>query len=221
MIGKIRTVEELDDAIDAEIAWRKQELSTALQLISKSSGPAQRANLRAGIVILYAHWEGWVKTVAQMYVRYVHTKAYPYEKLSTAFLGHALKHRLNILDQTNKPAMHNEFAAFLRSELTERAALSIDLVRTESNLSSGVFADIIEALGLPKREIYESRKQMIDLELVHQRNTIAHGEFLSLTVDEYKLLRERVLELLGLYTDDVRNAAATGRHLATPTLPTS
>jgi hypothetical protein len=65
-MAKIRSVEALDDEISAEIAWRKQELTTALKLIQQSTGHTRTANVRSGVLILYAHWEGWVKGVAQL-----------------------------------------------------------------------------------------------------------------------------------------------------------
>lgn len=214
---KIRTVEALDNAIDAEIAWRKQELTTVLKLVQQSSGPAQIANLRSGVLLLYAHWEGWVKAVAQLYVRYVNTKAFSYDALSDAFLGNALKTKMTALDEASAPSIHNQFASFIRSELSGNAAMSESLVRTESNLSSAVFFDILERLGLERREKYALRANMVDKDLVHSRNTIAHGQFLRMSPDEFKALRAATMELLELFTDDVRNAASTGLHLATPT----
>ena len=213
-MAKIRTVEALDDAISAEIAWRKQELSTALKLVQGNPGPAQTANLRSGVVILYAHWEGWIKSVAQLYIRYVNTMAYPYNQLSTAFLGNALKTRMTAINEASTPLIHNSFAAFIRAELSEKATLSESLVRTESNLSSSVFFAILDRVGLEKRAEYTLRANMIDKDLVHQRNTIAHGQHLELGVDEFMTLRAHTIELLELFTDDVRNAASTDRHLA-------
>ncbi|APH00658.1 hypothetical protein ASJ30_03170 [Janibacter indicus] len=214
---KLHTVEQLDDAIDAEIAWRKQELSTALKLIRHSSGPSQKANLRAGVVILYAHWEGWVKAVSQLYIRYVNTRAFRYDQLSTAFLGTALKTKMGTVEEATTPLMHNSFAFFIQNELSAKAKLSEELVRTESNLSSSVFLAIIDRLGLERRDKYTLRAQLIDHDLVQRRNTIAHGEYLDLTASDFGALRTDVLDLLELFTDEVRNAASTGRHLATPT----
>lgn len=215
-MAKIRSVEALDDAISAEIAWRKQELTTALKLIQQSSGLTRTANIRSGVLILYAHWEGWVKGVAQLYIRYVHTKAYPYESLSEAFLGSALKTKMSEIEAASTPLIHNEFASFIRSGLTARAALSESLIRTESNLSSSIFFDILDRLGLEKRERYALRANMIDQELVHRRNTIAHGQYLELGLDDFQVLRRNTMEILELFTDDVRNAASTGAHLALP-----
>lgn len=215
-MAKIRSVEALDQAIDAEIAWRKQELTTALKLIQQSSGTAQRANVRSGVLILYAHWEGWVKAVARLYIRYVNTKSLPYERLSEAFLGNALKTKMTEIEAATKPLKHNEFAAFLRTDLSKGAALSEELIRTDSNLRSAVFFDILARLGLEQRSQFTLRANLIDTELVDRRNSIAHGEYLDLKLDEYKTLRDAVLGLLELFTDDVRNAASMGKHLAVP-----
>lgn len=216
-MAKIRTVEALDREIDAEIVWRKQELTTTLQLAQQSSGADQRANLRSGVVILYAHWEGWIKTVAQLYIRYVNTKSISYDSLSEAFLGNALKTKMMAIEQATAPLMHNQFATFMRTGLSKGATLSEGLVRTESNLSSSVLFDILERLGLEKRPLYSLRAKRIDTDLVHKRNTVAHGQYLDLTLDDFRSLRSDILELLELFTDDVRNAASMGKHLDTPT----
>lgn len=213
---KIRSVEALDQEIDSAIAWRKQELTTALQITQQSRGPARKANLRSSLLLLYAHWEGWIKEVARLYVRYVNTLSLPHLSLSDPFLGHALKVKLGAVGGTSAPLMHAEFATFIRNDLSTGASFSESLVRTESNLSSTVLFDIVDRLGLERRPQYSLRANMIDVELVKRRNTIAHGEYLSLSLDEFKVLRQDVLGLLELFTDDVRNAASTGRHLARP-----
>ena len=215
-MAKIRTVEALDQAIDAETVWRKLELTTALKLVQQSSGPTQRANLRSGVLILYAHWEGWVKAVARLYIRYVNTKSLSYDRLSEAFLGNALKTKMMAIEAATTPLMHNEFAAFIRTDLSKGSSLSESLVRTESNLSSSVFFDVLDRLGIDRRPQFTLRAKMIDADLVDKRNSIAHGEYLDLTPDAFKTLRTDTMELLELFTDDVRNAASTGQYLATP-----
>lgn len=212
-MSKIHTVEQLFDLIDDETAWRKQELSTTFGLIQRTTGVAHAANLRAGVLILYAHWEGWVKNVAQLYVRHVNTRGLFYEQLSDAFLAHALKVKIGEFDQASKSGAHNKFVAFIRGDLGARAKLSEELVRTDSNLSSQVFFDIVERLGLPARPAYESRATLIDRGLVSRRNTIAHGQYLDLNSSDFSELREGILYLLGQFTDDIRNAAVQQDYL--------
>lgn len=215
-MAKIRSVDDLDGLIDHETVWRKVELSTSLKLIQQNSGPAQAASIRAGVLVLYAHWEGWIKAVAQLYVRYVNTQKCSYDSLSAAFLGNALKTKLTALAEATSAQVHTDFASLIVSGLGGRATVSEDLVRTESNLSSRVLLDIVDRLGLERHSEYTLRANLIDQELVWRRNTIAHGEFLELTPEEFRQLRTKILELLELFTDDVRNAASQGAHLRTP-----
>ena len=215
-MAKIRSVEALDQAIDDEVTWRKQELTTALKLIQQSSGTIRRANIRSGVLILYAHWEGWIKSVARLYIRHVNTKSLPYNCLSDAFLGNALKTKMTEIETASKSLKHNEFAAFLRTDFSKSSALSEDLIRTDSNLSSAVFFDILTRLGLERRGEFILRANLIDAELVDRRNAIAQGEYLDIKIEEYTTLRNAVLDLLELFTDDVRNSASMGNYLASP-----
>lgn len=212
-MAKIHTIESLDQKIDEEIAWRKHELTTSLSIIKSSQGVSnRRASLRAGLLLLYAHWEGWIKEVARLYIRYVNTKSLPYASLSAAFLGNALKTKLDEIGRASTASVHNEFAHFLKSRLGSRSIVSEDLIRTESNLSSRVLFDVIERIGLPKRDIYSSSSAIIDQTLLGERNSIAHGEYSGVDFDEFVDLRYRVLSILEQFTDDVRNAASTDAH---------
>lgn len=211
---KLRTLEEFNDAIDEETVWRKRELTTARTLVQQAEAAAQRANLRAGVLILYAHWEGWVKATSRLYVRYVNGKRLRYSDLSTAFLGNALKTKFVSLQQASAPTTHNDFALFVQSGMASRASVSEELVQTHSNLSSAVLFDILERLGMPSRPEFTLRANLIDEELVLKRNTIAHGQYLEITKDDFLALQGDVLALLELFTDDLRNAAATQSYLA-------
>ena len=64
---KIRTKEEFQDAVDSETSWRKKELSAINSNISSARKFSKNTALRAGIAMLYAHWEGLVKKVASYY----------------------------------------------------------------------------------------------------------------------------------------------------------
>ncbi len=87
---KIRTVEELQERIDEDFAWRRKEL-TYLENNIKSSKPHNiKTDLRAGIVLLYAHWEGFIKSAAENYLTFVASKKLNYDELSHCFVALAL-----------------------------------------------------------------------------------------------------------------------------------
>ena len=56
-----RTEQMLVDNLDNDLAWRIKELSIIKNKIPQSKNNEQEALIRAGVTILYAHWEGFVK----------------------------------------------------------------------------------------------------------------------------------------------------------------
>lgn len=216
---KLRSLSAFEDAVDAETAWRRRELTTILFNVRESRGSKVQVSLRAGIALLYGHWEGWIKAVGELYVSYVDQQNLKYEDMSAAFLGSALKTRLIAVEAANASSVHVEFASFLQSGgLREKARVTTGLVRTESNLSSKVLGDIVTRLGL-SGEPYDLLAPLIDERLVAARNKVAHGEYLEVDAVQYEELHAKVLGMLRTFTTDVRNAAATRayRTISAPT----
>ena len=56
----IHTIDDLSSYLDADLAWRKKELSDLKYFIDFASANQGRHHVlsRCGITILYAHWEG-------------------------------------------------------------------------------------------------------------------------------------------------------------------
>lgn len=206
---KLRTLSEFEDAVARETAWRRRELTTLRFNVRDARTSKQQVSLRAGLAMLYAHWEGWIKAIGQIYVEYVNQQGLTYSAMSPPFLGNALKTQLAGVEEANAAAVHTQFAEFvLTGGLEKKARLSSKLVRTESNLSSKVLQDITARLGIPFYP-YELLAPLIDERLVGARNTIAHGEFLELDEDQYEELHDKVLQMLNKFTTDVLVAART------------
>lgn len=206
---RTRTVTEFEDAVDAETAWRKRELTTILFNVRQSRDSKVQVSLRAGIALLYAHWEGWIKAVGQLYLAHVDQQGLRYSELSAEFLAGSLKSRVNDVIEANAQTVHLQFATFLQEGgLEEKARFGSGLIRTEANLSSKVLRDIAGRLGV-SYSAYELLATLIDERLVGARNKIAHGEFLEVDAARYEELHQKVVEMLATFTADVRNAAAT------------
>ena len=127
---KIRTVEELNQALSDDLIWRKKELSEVKSLIEVTSVSPQRhdALIRSGICILYAHWEGFVKFAANSYLEYVRTKKLLYRELSSNFLALAMKEKLKEAKETNKPSLFIPVCDFFLFNLDERCSLPKDAI---------------------------------------------------------------------------------------------
>ena len=65
---KLRTVENLIDFLNEDIAWRKKELSSLKNNILQANVKLRLTAIRAGVVLLYAHWEGFIKRSAEAYL---------------------------------------------------------------------------------------------------------------------------------------------------------
>jgi hypothetical protein len=168
--------------------------------------------VRAGVALLYAHWEGWIKNVASYYVEYVHNKNVCYAELAPPLLSIALQARLRELIESDAAASHVGFAHFVQTQMGTRAALKAEsAIRTESNLSSRVLKDIVSRIGISYTP-YELYENLIDESLVRTRNRVAHGEYEVPTVEDFRELQARVVAMLNAFTVDVRNAAATGAY---------
>ena len=206
---KIRSLLELSDFLDSELSWRKKEL-TAIKLMLGSLRSHERgAMLRAGLCLLYAHWEGFVKNAATSYVTYVSTQGLKYCELSPNFVALGFRGQIKEAGASNRHSLHTNLVAQIRSDLEDRASLSPDTaVDTASNLNFKVFEDVLCILGL-NGNAYSSKKALIDERLVRNRNQVAHGQYLEIEEGEYLDLHSNIIAMVDLFRNELENAAAT------------
>lgn len=204
---KIRSFSELVDHLDKELAWRKRELTTMRFLVLRSRTHEQETMLRAGICILYAHWEGFVKSAGTGYVNYVALKGLKYCDLSPSMVALGLRGKLRTAEATNRVTVHTEVTSFLMSDMRENAALPYeDAISARDNLNSEVLREILHLLSLDYRP-YETKKVLLDERLLASRNAISHGQWLTVDRTDYDNLHHEVLGLLNAFRNDVENAA--------------
>lgn len=208
----IRTLEDLIDKIAAELVWRRRELTDMRALVQASSGQLRaRVVVRAGVALLYAHWEGFVKAAASSYLEYVASRRIPYRRLAPNFVALTIRSKFLEMRASEKLSSANALAEFFCSSLDSQSRVPYkNVVNTKANLSSKVLEDIVAALGLDRSQ-FATRFNFIDSNLVNPRNYIAHGEALYLTVDEYLALHDDVLALIETFRNEVENSCVQGR----------
>jgi len=212
----IRTLEQLSDALSTAIVWRKKELTALKIMIEGKSLRVDRrtALLRGAVALLYAHWEGFVKSASRFYLEYVYYQRLTHKQLSDNFMAICIRGLLNKAGQSNKIGQHLDVVDFFSRRMDERSNLPYkDGVSTKSNLSSQVFKEIIDTLGLDYSQ-FETKETLVDELLLKNRNTIAHGEYLLLTQEAYIEIHEQVLNMIERYRTQVENAAALKKYLA-------
>jgi len=210
----IRTPDEVNRALADELIWRKKELTALKFLVEAPNNSADRraALLRGGIALLYAHWEGFVKAAARVYIEFLRFQRLPYEKLSTNFLALATRGKMQAASQSNRIRLHIELARFFRDDLGQRSNIArSDGIATRGNLSSRVLHDITDTLGLDYGP-YATKEHLIDDSLVTARNTIAHGQCLCPDLADFLELYVKVLALLEIFRTQVDNAVSSGAY---------
>ena len=214
---KIRTINNLQDAIDSEMAWRKKELSALKSNIQSSRSFAKETALRAGIALLYAHWEGAIKNIAYYYLVYVSFQKVPYNKLKNNFLAVTLKQKLLQFEGTNKTTLQTAIINSIFEISNEPFQIPTEkIISTNSNLNSAIFKEIMCTIGL-KTDYYEQSYKIIDEVLLNMRNNIAHGERLeNIDLDEkrYNEIHDIIFDLINHFSVQVLNAACLNIYLA-------
>lgn len=209
-MAEVRTASQLQDAIDKELSWRKKELK-AFEITAKKGGEQAKFYIRAGVALLYAHWEGFVKESATIYLNFVQHQGLTYRELLPCFSVLGLKGNLDSLIDSRKSIANIQAFNFIKLKLEEKATLKLEgAIRTESNLTSKVLSNILAAIGIVETP-YQTKFNLIDQSLVLRRNKIAHGEYLDIKPLDFSTLITEVLILFEMIKNDILNAAIQSR----------
>lgn len=213
---KIRTVGNLQDAIDADMGWRKHELTAIKANIQAARNFTKDTALRSGIALLYAHWEGAIKNIAYYYLTYVSGLKLPYSELKLNFYAIALRSDVDRFTVTSKASLQTKVVSDVFTKYSQTSQIPQEgIIRTNSNLSSQLFVEILHTIGL-NINIYENYFNLIDEVLLGMRNKIAHGERLeALSLDEsrYNEIHDKIFFLIDQFAIQVSNAAITKEYL--------
>lgn len=210
---KIRTVSQLQDSLDQGFSWRLKEIADLKITVKGNSTLGQTTVIRAGVPLLYAHWEGFVKQASQDYLNFVSCQRLNYGDLASCFVVFGAKKHITSVTtsrQTSKKSI--EAVDFFRRCAGERADLVLSsAIDTKSNLNSDTFENIAMSIGVPIRT-YDSYYNLIDVSLLARRNKIAHGEYLDLSAEDFRELSDKVAKLLRMYKTDIENLASLGAY---------
>lgn len=212
---KIKNLTDLGEKIDNELAWRKKEL-TSIKVDVESSQIKEKSEqsraIRSGIAMLYAHWEGAIKSIAEFYLIYVSGLNLKYWELKNNFLAIAIKNSLNEFEDTKKATIHNKLIDNVYSKKNEISQIPCkNIIKTDSNLKMDIFKEIAATIGIDHNP-YMLKKMLIDQRLLGNRNKIAHGERLE-TLEgisnptDYIELHKTIIELIDKFAQNIKDAA--------------
>lgn len=218
----LRTLSQLQDRLDAEMGWRVKEMAEVKARIQGTSGARQTTMTRAGIVLLYAHWEGFVKSCAMAYIEFVVGQRHTLNELAECFVAMCAKGRINDFVSSNKAQVHIETVRFFATAMGQQATISMamdKIVDAESNLGSKVLENILNTVGFDASR-YSNYYKFIDERLVKTRNSIAHGENTYRNGIEgdtratwYGEMQSETIKLMEFIKTDIENAAYGKQYL--------
>ena len=210
---KVRSSAEVLDILDEEFAWRRKELTTIWSDVKSSKPKVRSSRTRAAVALLYAHWEGFVKSSSEIYLNYVAGKRLKYSDLNQGFLSLCLRSKLQEFATANEVSGHINFLNFLSFEMNSRVKIrTSSTIKTGFNLSSRRLKGIILNFGLDY-SLFELKEHLIDEQLLNWRNTIAHGKWICPREDEFDHLYRETTTLLRNFKDQLSNAILLDRHL--------
>ncbi|WP_137169377.1 MAE_28990/MAE_18760 family HEPN-like nuclease [Marinomonas sp. FW-1] len=213
----------LIDSLDQDLAWRKKEVSDISSLFGSSELEVLRKSL---LLVLYSHWEGYVKNASKLYLRYVSELKERNVNLTINFNAIALKSLIAQVNESGESiSLSNEISFLEKFSGKDRAPFKINsdyfedrnnkLIDTKSNLNPDIFEKICDLIGLGKKSIITTKKPYLDRCFLGNRNSISHGsKILEQEDDEFDLsdesiiqLKELVFFILDSFKEDIQNYA--------------
>jgi len=221
-----RTISLLYDNIDDDYRWRIIELSNfRTAVLSQSNSKTTNALVRAGVSLLYSHWEGFVKHTSDQYYKYVTFQNLKTGQLSDSFISILLRKEIEELASSKKIKLHSRVIQMFIDEMSKEAKFSATSPIKTSNLNYSIFEDICEMVGVDLDEfekIYHKKgfdrnpKLTIDEDLVYKRNNIAHGQRMLVELKEFKLLYDVVVNgFLTVFKELIMDAAQSHNYKRT------
>ncbi|MEY8295291.1 MAE_28990/MAE_18760 family HEPN-like nuclease [Limosilactobacillus caviae] len=213
---QIKTVDELIDKLDNELAWRKKEIIQANLLISSNvENTPLSFTQKSSILIIYANWEGFINKAANYYAMFVFSQNIPLIFLKTGFLEIKLQQKRYFDDLmiSKKQVVRKRFLDNLNKELYSKDiprfedTLGKRYISTDSNLSSKLFENILELLGIDSSR-FLTRANFIDSVLLSYRNSLAHGERgYEIVLEDFDEVAHYILKLMDTFKDSLIDSA--------------
>jgi hypothetical protein len=210
----IKTTEDLVDRIAEERAWRIKEISEMKNIVEVKSISSTRKSVvcRAGLALLYAHWEGFVKKSGTYFLEHVASQRLPLAMLQGNFVTIVLRSRIDQASNSKKYSAFEDVTNFIRNNQGTRASLPFkNIIQTQSNLSSSVLKEITWCLGIDYT-IFATKEKLIDSRLVGRRNHVAHGEAIEINQEDFSDLANEVVGLIDIFRTQIENAAIMKRY---------
>ncbi|MDH1727393.1 MAE_28990/MAE_18760 family HEPN-like nuclease [Acinetobacter johnsonii] len=195
-------IEDLDSQLDSELSWRKKEISSlnsiALNIDSQSDDTNDKVLyttvMKTLFLLLYSHWEGFVKKTSKMYLKYINEDKVVASELTKNFTALMLKKTINICSekeslQSLSISNYLDFVEQHEGKLRKKFKVDVKVdqdfddgfIQTFSNLNYKNYKNIINSLNLPLHDFFNNINNKIEVEDVN--GEIQKVEYLTYLLD--------------------------------------
>lgn len=228
------SIEVFAERVAKDLTWRVQELERIEDGINGAEGKGQIALARAGIVLLYAHWEGHIKYNAEEYLSSAAESVETIEELRKEFALVLLQPWINKV--RSKLSRENELS--LWRDICELQEIFLGLgsvkqqkprnltramVDVKSALDSKRFKEICKQIGIDWNawRWANSQKNADDdyaliTKLYVDRCKVAHGQDFSVDSEVFRQMRDDILELMRLFRECLESQFVNRSYLGSP-----
>jgi hypothetical protein len=171
-----------ENQIDLELDWRFDELASIKIQIATTirNSQAEISLLRAAWALLYAHYEGFIKTQVRAYLELIENKQVNRTILCEPLVVFSLKHEFNRLRSqcTDFELFHEGKLNFPTGMVTpihfERNKQNEIKLPGENSLTVDAVQECLQLIGLSVKFVTTERQRLNAL--VFRRHEIAHGK---------------------------------------------
>ena len=207
------------DDLDKDLSWRKKEISD-LYIICQSNDHEILA--KSLLLIIYSHWEGFIKNSSKLYLQYVSNLdikmgdlTYNYKTISIKGLISECIKSTDTLTLENELRFIKKYTEKNETKFKIKDNVSTDrdksLINTQDNLSPKVFFNICKIVGLPEKESIRTKTNFLDEFMLGHRNAISHGNKINFDSDceftfslnDISQLKNIILEIMMQFKEDL------------------
>ncbi|HAO6451755.1 TPA: hypothetical protein IQC41_002791, partial [Listeria monocytogenes] len=142
----IDNTEDFEDELINDFSWRKKEMITlSIAVESENTTLAKSILVRAGIALLCAHWEGYIRHASNAYVLLVSSQNIKVRELRESFVTLQLTKKISEISKSKKISVQQVLVKDITDVLDERFLVNfVDrpgkrLINTDSNLNFDLF----------------------------------------------------------------------------------
>lgn len=198
---KIKDVEKLEEILLGDLAWRKKEM-LSLKLLIENDKANETILLRAGIALLCAHFEGFIKKASNCYIGYVAEQGYKYKELKNSFAAIKLDKEFASCAKSEKNTVHSrlldKYNCIAERRFEEKYDLDKPYISTHSNPKVDELREIMSILGI-EAGLFETKEKYIDSSLLANRHKVVHGDKTEFNKDDFFSTFSIIMQLMDDY----------------------